>query len=103
LAARELDERRQVAQAQPRKHGYLLADGRDRHRSIRAVHEVHVERRLELANGDTERGLRHEALRGRAPKVLLLGQSDEVAQLFERREVRCGFLNGCMLEPWISR
>src|SRR5690606_15208647 len=94
LPARELDERRQIPQAKPREHGDFLAQRRDRDLAVRAVHEVHVERRLELADRDAEGRLRDEALGRRAAEVLLLGERDEVAQLLERRKVCDGFGHG---------
>jgi hypothetical protein len=83
LAPGHLDQAFDVPQAQPRLRCHLLAHCRNRYAAVGAVHELHLEERLQLLDRVAERRLRDEAGFCRAAEVLRLGQCDEVTQLLD--------------------
>src|SRR5690606_21195111 len=90
LAPRGLGERGELPQAALRTRRDLAAGRGDRDLAVRAVDQVRAEQRLELAYRDAERRLGHVAGCRRASEMAVLGESDEIAQLLDRRQTgRC--------------
>ena len=83
----DLHERFQIADAEPRLYGDVSTEPGHGDLSVGAVHQTYPEGRLELANGDAEGRLRHEAgIRGLS-EVPVLVQGDEVSQLLDGRQI----------------
>ena len=81
LCVGERHEGFDAAQAQPCLCRHLLAQCGDGDPPVGAVHKTHPQRCLELADGNTERRLGHEAGSGGLAEVPVLGQGRKVVKL----------------------